>query len=74
MKTTVSQRGQITLPKVIRTKLGIRPGTIIEFEIIDDKIVGIKKDPGDSLHSWRGKGRLPEGFSTVDKYINKVRE
>lgn len=73
MKTTVSERGQITLPKAIRTKLGIRPGTIIEFELVQGKIVGTKKEPQDALRTWRGKGRLPEGIPDVDAYLNEVR-
>jgi AbrB family looped-hinge helix DNA binding protein len=73
MKTTVSERGQITLPKAIRTKLGIRPGTIIEFELVQGKIIGTKKEPEDALRTWRGKGRLPEGISDVDTYLNEVR-
>jgi antitoxin PrlF len=73
MKTRVSERGQITLPKAIRTKLGIRPGTIIEFELTNGKIIGTKKEPKDPLRRWRGKGRLPEGFVDVDTYLNEVR-
>ena len=73
MKTTVSERGQITLPKAIRTKLGIRTGTVIEFELVDGKIVGTKKEHQDSIGKWRGQGRLPEGFPDVDSYIKEVR-
>jgi antitoxin PrlF len=70
MKTRVSERGQITLPKAIRTKLGIRPGTIIEFELTNGKIIGTKQEPKDPLRRWRGKGQLPEGFADVDAYLN----
>jgi AbrB family looped-hinge helix DNA binding protein len=73
MKSTVSERGQITLPKSIRTKLGIRPGTVIEFELIGEKIIGVKKEPEDPLRTWRGKGKLPDGFSTVDEYLDETR-
>jgi antitoxin PrlF len=74
MKTQVTERGQITIPKAIRIELGIRPGTVIDFDLIDGKIVGTKKEPQDSLRTWRGKGRLPEGFLSVDAYLNEVRE
>lgn len=73
MKTVVSERGQITLPKAIRTKLGIRPGTIIEFELVRDKIIGTKREPEDALRKWRGMGHLPEGISSVDAYLDEVR-
>jgi AbrB family looped-hinge helix DNA binding protein len=73
MKATVSERGQITLPKAIRTKLGIRPGTIIELVLENDKIIGTKKEPQDALRTWRGKGRLPGGIPDVDAYLDEVR-
>ena len=31
MKVTVGSKGQITIPKRIRTLLGIEPGSVIEF-------------------------------------------
>jgi antitoxin PrlF len=73
MKSKVSERGQITLPKAIRTKLGIRPGTIIEFDVSNGRIIGTKKEFQDPVCNWRGKGRLPEGFTDVDSYLNEVR-
>jgi AbrB family looped-hinge helix DNA binding protein len=73
MKTIVSERGQITLPKAIRTKLGIRTGTIIDFELVQGKIVGTKKEPEDPLRKWRGKGHLPQGIPSVDAYLEDLR-
>ncbi len=61
------------MPKAIRTKLGLRAGTVIEFELVDGKIVGTKKEPRDSIGKWRGQGRLPEGFSDVDSYLEELR-
>ena len=31
MKAVVAERGQVTIPKALRDKLGIRPGTALEF-------------------------------------------
>jgi antitoxin PrlF len=73
MKSRVSERGQITLPKAIRTKLGIRPGTIIEFEVANGRIIGTKKEFQDPIAHWRGKGHLPKGCTDVDSYLNEVR-
>jgi AbrB family looped-hinge helix DNA binding protein len=74
MKTVVSERGQITLPKAIRTDLGIKAGTVLEFEAIDGKIVGWKREDGDPFQAWRGRGRLPEGMASVDEYLERSRE
>jgi AbrB family looped-hinge helix DNA binding protein len=29
----VAERGQVTIPKSLREKLGISPGTVLEFDI-----------------------------------------
>lgn len=36
MSSTVTEKGQVTLPKAIRDRLGIRPGTRLEFEVLPD--------------------------------------
>jgi AbrB family looped-hinge helix DNA binding protein len=74
MKTIVSERGQITLPKVIRDELGIKAGTILEFEIEKGRIVVMKSDPDDPIAAWRGRGRLPQGFTSVDAYLREIRQ
>ena len=73
MKTKVSDRGQITLPKSIRTDLGIHRRDIIDFIAQDGKIIGIKKEPTDSIIEWRGKGILPKSYNTVDEYLREIR-
>ena len=39
IKTKVSSRGQIVIPKEIRDKLGIKPGTILNVSIEGKRIV-----------------------------------
>ena len=73
MKTVVSELGQITLPKSIRTDLGIREGTILELAVIDGKIVGWKQEGQDSVKKWRGRGVLPQGIDSVDDYLRTTR-
>ncbi len=73
MKTKVSERGQITLPKSIRTDLGIHSRDIIDFMVQDGKIIGIKREPKNSITEWRGKGKLPKGYNTVDEYLREIR-
>ena len=43
MKTTVSEKGQITIPKALRDKLGLTPGTVLEFEAAGGQLVARKR-------------------------------
>lgn len=42
MKATVAERGQVTIPKALRHKLGIRPGAVLDFREENGRLVGVK--------------------------------
>ena len=67
-RTTVSEKGQITIPKALRESLGIRPGTVLEVAAVQGNLIAQKRDSEDPLLKWRGRGRLPHG-ETVDAYL-----
>ena len=48
MKATVSEKGQVTIPKALRDRLGIRPGAVLEF-----------RDEGGSLVATKAMGADP---------------
>lgn len=68
MKAVVAERGQVTIPKSLREKLGIAPGTVLEFEIERGQLVAKKKavDPVSSVI-----GCLPAG--STDDFIKELR-
>lgn len=72
MKTSLSEKGQITIPKELRDQLGLRPGTVLEFRAEAGKLVGTKVFAEDLFSKWRGRGRLP-GRLKVDGYLDKAR-
>ena len=72
MKTAISERGQVTIPKPVRERLGLYPGCRLRFAAVDGKLVGRKLVTGDVLAKWRGRGRLP-GARSVDEYLARVR-
>lgn len=37
--TSVTSKGQVTIPKELRQKLGIRQGSRIEFALVGDQVV-----------------------------------
>ena len=46
MAGRVTSKGQITLPLEIRERLGIHPGSVVEFELRDDAVVVRKTKDG----------------------------
>ncbi len=72
MKSVISEKGQITVPKACRDRLGLRPGTVLDFQAVGGKLVGVKRVSEDVFRKWRGKGRLPGGPG-VDAYLAGVR-
>ena len=71
--TTVSEKGQITIPKALRESLGIRPGTVLEVAAVQGNLIAQKRDSEDPLLKWRGRGRLPHG-ETVGAYLARIRK
>jgi len=69
----VSEKGQITIPKALRTKLGLAPGAVLEFSAVNGKLVAHKKLALDVFKKWRGRGRLPKAM-TVDRYLQRARD
>lgn len=61
MTSTVSEKGQITIPKAVRDRLGIAPGTKLDVRDEDGVLVARKvteRDPVDA--AWgvlAGRGR-----------------
>jgi AbrB family looped-hinge helix DNA binding protein len=70
MKTTISEKGQITIPKRLRDRLGLRPGTVLEFEESGGRLVGRKLVPADHLDELIGILALPGG---VDGFVRETR-
>ena len=64
MKAIVAERGQVTIPKALRDKLGIRPGTTLEFSAREGSLLARKAetDPVSSVFGCLGRGIDTEGF------------
>jgi AbrB family looped-hinge helix DNA binding protein len=46
MTSTISSKGQITVPKAVRRRLGLRTGTTVEFELVDEGVLLRKSHAG----------------------------
>lgn len=47
MKSTMSSKGQLTVPMELREKLGLAAGTVIQFELRDGAVLMRKGTPAD---------------------------
>ena len=72
MNAIVSEKGQVTIPKKIRERLGIYPGVVLAFHEEEGKLVARKKLAEDPFEKWVGRGKLPIGRNT-DAYLRIIR-
>ncbi len=79
MKGRISSKGQITVPKTVRDRYAMGPGTEVEFELREDGALLRKKRAArhpiwDAIGSLKDSWRWPKGVPhTVDAYIDYVR-
>lgn len=70
MKTRISTKGQVTIPKEVRDRLGLRPGTQLKFVAENGRLVGRKvEDARDPVAQVTGIIRPVD----VDAYLRETR-
>ena len=62
MKARVAERGQVTIPKALRDRLGIVHGTILDFVEEQGRLIAQKTEPVDAVEQVFG--RLGRGRKT----------
>jgi antitoxin PrlF len=72
VKAKLTTKGQVTVPKPCRDKLGLKTGTVLEFEAVGGVLIARKVQAEDAFRKWRGRGNLPKG-QDVDSYLSEVR-
>jgi AbrB family looped-hinge helix DNA binding protein len=70
VKATVGERGQVTIPKALREKLGIRPGSRLDFTERGGALLARKVPEGDAVA--RVSGILGRGPGT-DRFLDEIR-
>ncbi len=71
MKAIVSQKGQVTIPKAIRRRLGILPGSVLTFEADQGRLVARKADDKeDPILAVTG---IIKDAVDVDAYLEETR-
>ena len=72
MRSTISSKGQITVPVEIRRVLGLRPGTPVVFEQLPEGALLRRGSTGDEHPVDRLFGRLKLG-EKVDAVLDEMR-
>jgi AbrB family looped-hinge helix DNA binding protein len=70
MKTTVSEKGQITIPKPLRVRMGIRAGQVLEVKEERGRLVMTKRVPRDAFDKYFGILKLGR---TTDEIMKELR-
>ena len=71
MKSTISSKGQITVPAMVREKLGLAPGTAVQFELTEGGVL-MRKGSGGTHPVDQVFGRL-KLRKPVDALIDEMR-
>jgi AbrB family looped-hinge helix DNA binding protein len=69
---TVTSKGQLTLPKEIRTALGVGPGDRVAFRIHEDGVITVEPEKLD-LQSLRGAIQTKIKGVTIEAMNDAVR-
>jgi len=66
MPTTVTAKGQVTIPKAVRDLLGIKPGSKVEFKRVEDgSVVILRADQSAPSNRFeRLRGHAGKGLDT----------
>lgn len=70
MKTTVSEKGQVTIPKRLRDRLGLRKGQVLEVQAQRGRLIMTKRAPRDPFDKYFGILKLDR---RTDDIINELR-
>jgi AbrB family looped-hinge helix DNA binding protein len=70
MKAMVSEKGQVTIPKALRDRLGIQPGDALDFEADAGRLVARKAEPLDPVDAVWG---ILEPTIPTDEFIDEIR-
>ena len=70
MNAVVAERGQVTIPKALRQRLGIGPRTVLDFEAENGRLVAVKVSPVDPVSKIIGCLKLDYG---TDELIADMR-
>jgi AbrB family looped-hinge helix DNA binding protein len=70
MKSVVSEKGQVTIPKALRERLGLRPGQVLDFHEEQGRLVGTKQTAEDPIERVFG---ILKTVGNTDAVLRRLR-
>jgi antitoxin PrlF len=72
MRSIVADRGQVTIPKALREKLGIKPRSVLEFTEENGRLVAVRVDDHDPVEIVRGCLQLEKSTDDLMRELRGV--
>ena len=74
--SVVSTKGQVTVPKKIRTRLGLRVGDRVEFVVKGrDTVIRPARPAGNPFEKYAGAlGTFPGGIREINAWVRSLRD
>ncbi|MCI0454679.1 MAG: AbrB/MazE/SpoVT family DNA-binding domain-containing protein [Candidatus Dadabacteria bacterium] len=66
----VTRKGQVTIPKDIREKLGVKPGSTLRFKVVEGRCFVEKEVKENKIDRWVG---YLKGKKRTDALIEELR-
>jgi len=71
MSTTLTRKGQVTIPKPVRDRLNLKPGSAVDFELTaDGRVILVKA--GRKSAPPRSRFERIRGSATVDMTTDEI--
>ena len=70
MKARVSEKGQVTIPRKLRERLGIKPGQVLEFREDRGRLIAVKIHTSDPVGQVYGILKLDR---STDRILDELR-
>jgi antitoxin PrlF len=70
MRVIVSEKGQVTIPKELRDRLGIRTGQLLDFTVENGRLIAVKEAPADAFEELFG---IIKSSQSADEMIREMR-
>jgi len=72
MRSIVADRGQVTIPKALREKLGIKPRSVLEFTEENGRLVAVRVDDHDAVEIVRGCLQLEKSTDDLMRELRGI--